>query len=137
MIQVGACPGFSCSAWRTRPGRTIAGCEAFLSWRTGTQAKSIARGAADWLVDHVGLEGEDPSLYHGRAGVLLALEEAAHVLGDDRYARAVADGLRKLSCALSAAVEDLQDSSLYFELAGLAFAFGALGRPLSSAGHPL
>ena len=90
-----------------------------------TQARSIARGAADWLVEHAGLEGEDPSLYHGQAGVLVALEEAAHVLGDDRYARAVTDGLRMLS----AAVEDLQDSSLYFGLVGLAFALGALGRP--------
>lgn len=90
-----------------------------------TQARSIARGAADWLVEHADLEGEDASLYHGQAGVLLALEEAAHVLGDERYDRAVADGLRKLS----AAVEDLQDSSLYFGLAGLAFTLGALGRP--------
>jgi hypothetical protein len=90
-----------------------------------TQARSIARGAADWLVEHADLEGEDPSLYHGQAGVLVALEEAAHVLGGNRYARAVTDGLRKLS----AAVEDLQDSSLYFGLAGLAFALEALGRP--------
>jgi len=37
------------------------------------------------------------NLYHGQAGVLVAFEEAAHVLGDDRYARAVTDGLRKLS----------------------------------------
>jgi len=90
-----------------------------------TQTRSIARGAADWLVEHADLGGEDPSLYHRQAGVLLALAEAAHVLGDDRYARAVDDGLAKLS----AAVEDLQDSSLYFGLAGLAFTLGALGRP--------
>ena len=64
--------------------------------------------------------------------MLVALEEAAHVLGDDRYARAVADGLRKLS----AAVEDLQDSSLYFGLAGLAFTLGALGRPPLLGGSP-
>ena len=90
-----------------------------------TQAGSIARGAADWLVEQADVEGEGPSLYHGQAGVLVALAEAAHVLGDDRYARAVDDGPAKLS----AAVEDLQDSSLYFGLAGLAFTLGALGRP--------
>ena len=90
-----------------------------------TQARSIARGATDWLVEHAALEGEGPYLYRGQAGVLLALAEAAHVLGDDSYARAVDDGLVKLS----ATAEDLQDSSLYFGLAGLAFTLGALGRP--------
>jgi len=75
----------------------------------------MARGAADWLVEDAGLEGEDPSVCQCRAGVLLALEEAAHVLGDDRYARAVADGL----CKLIAAVENLQDSSLYSRLSQL------------------
>lgn len=53
------------------------------------------------------------------------LEEAARVLGDDRYGRAVADGLERLL----ATVNDVQDSSLYFGSAGVAFALRALGRP--------
>lgn len=90
------------------------------------QVTGLARGAAEWLVEHAGgAEDGDPSLYHGQAGILLALEEAACALGDDRYGRAVNDGLE----ALLAAVNDVKDSSLYFGLAGIAFTLRALGRP--------
>ena len=80
------------------------------------QVEGLARGAADWLVEHADAEG-DPSLCNGQAGVVLALAEAAHVLVDARYGRAVADGVERLV----AVIGDVQDSSLYFGLAGVAF----------------
>jgi hypothetical protein len=86
-----------------------------------TQWRSIARGAADWLVENADPEGAYRSLHSGQAGLLLALEEAAHVRGDDSYARSVAGGLHTLNVE----VEDVQDSSVYFGLAGLAFARAA------------
>jgi hypothetical protein len=88
------------------------------------QVKGLAQGSADWLVEHADAEG-DSSLYNGQAGVVLALQEAAHVLVEPRYGRAVAAGLERLV----AAIGDVQDSSLYFGLAGVAFAVWALDRP--------
>jgi hypothetical protein len=53
----------------------------------GVQAARVARRAADWLVDVTGVDCGDPSLYHGLAGVVLALHEAHQHFGDDWYAR--------------------------------------------------
>lgn len=89
------------------------------------EVRGFARGAASWLVEQVGAEGGDLSLYHGQAGILVALEEAAVALADGRYRRPVADGLERLA----AAVNEVQDTSLYFGLAGIAFTLQALGRP--------
>ncbi|MGA9746600.1 MAG: lanthionine synthetase LanC family protein [Nocardioides sp.] len=88
------------------------------------RATHLARGAADWLVDSV-TDCEDPSLYAGLAGMVLGLQEAAQHFGDDRYQRAVADGVD----ALVTAIDSIEDSSLYFGLAGVAAALHALGRP--------
>ncbi len=88
------------------------------------QALRLGRGAADWLVDSMA-DCEDPSLYHGLSGIVLALEEAAQQFGDDRYHRAVADGVD----ALAMSIDGLEDSSLYFGLAGVATALQALGEP--------
>jgi hypothetical protein len=90
----------------------------------GAQAARLARGAADWLIDGTGADPADPSLYHGLAGVVLALHEAHQHFGDDRYRRAVEAG----ADALSAQVDDLDRCSLYFGLAGAAVALRALGR---------
>ncbi len=76
----------------------------------------LARGAADWLLNRHFADSEDPSLYHGQAGVLLALQEAFEHFGDERYRRAVAEGRD----ALAVHVESLEDCSLYFGLAGVA-----------------
>jgi len=65
----------------------------------------------------------DPSLYHGLAGVVLALHEAHRHFGDDRYRQAVARG----ADALSAQVDGIEGSSLYFGLAGVAVALRMLG----------
>ncbi len=86
------------------------------------QTTQLARGAADWLVDSVA-DCKDPSLYHGLSGILLTLQEAAVHFDDDRYHRAVADGV----VALATSVESLEDSSLYFGLAGVAVALQELG----------
>jgi hypothetical protein len=90
----------------------------------GARAARLARGAADWLIDGAGADPADPSLYHGLAGVVLALHEAHQHFGDDRYRRAVEAG----ADALSARVDDLDGCSLYFGLAGVAVALRALGR---------
>jgi len=90
----------------------------------GAQAASLARGAADWLLDGTGVDPADPSLYHGLAGVVLALHEAHEHFGDERYRLAAEAG----ADALSAQVDDIHGCSLYFGLAGVAVALRALGR---------
>jgi lantibiotic modifying enzyme len=90
----------------------------------GVRAARLARGAADWLIGGAGVAAGDLSLYHGLAGVVLALQEAYQHFGDDRYRRAAAQG----ADALSAQAAGLEDCSLYFGLAGVAVALGALGR---------
>lgn len=91
----------------------------------GAQASGLARGAADWLVGHgTGADPGDLSLYHGLAGVVLALYEADQHFGDDRYRQAAALG----ADALSAQVDGLEGCSLYFGLAGVAVALRAVGR---------
>jgi hypothetical protein len=90
----------------------------------GAQAARLARGAADWLIDGTGVDPGDSSLYHGLAGVVLALHEAHHHFGDDRYRQAVARG----ADALSEQVDGLEGCSLYFGLVGVAVALRALGR---------
>jgi len=93
------------------------------------QVVRLARGAADWLIDGHGVDREDPCLYHGLAGVVLALHEAHQHFGDDRYRQAVARG----ADALSAQVDVMEGCSLYFGLADVAFALRALGRDAAAA----
>lgn len=90
----------------------------------GVEASRLARAAVDWLVEGTAVDYEDPSLYHGLAGVVLALEEAQQHFGDDRYCQAVVRG----ADALVDMVDRLEDCSLYFGLAGVAVALRALGR---------
>jgi len=88
------------------------------------RAEQLARGAADWLAGVAGADLKDPSLYHGMAGVVLALREAHQHFGDDGYGQ-VAD---RLADEMADMVDDLEDCSLYFGLAGAAVALRALGR---------
>src|ERR1022692_1352030 len=94
------------------------------------QAARLARGAADWLINGTGADAGDPSLYHGLAGVVLALHEAHQHFGDDRYRQAVVRG----ADALSAHVDGLAESSLYFGLAVVAVALRVLGRDAARPG---
>jgi Lanthionine synthetase C-like protein len=84
----------------------------------------LARGAADWLIDSYDADPEDLSLYHGLAGVVLALREAHLHFGDDRYRQFVEQG----ADALSARVDGIDSCSLYFGLAGVAVTLRSLGR---------
>jgi hypothetical protein len=90
------------------------------------QVTRLARGAADWLIDGNGngADAGDLSLYHGLAGVVLALQEAYEHFGDDRYRQAVARGAE----VLSGQIDSLEGCSLYFGLAGVAVALQAAGR---------
>jgi hypothetical protein len=91
------------------------------------QASRLARGTADWLVDGHGCsDPADWSIYHGLAGVVLALHEAHRHFGDDRYGRAVERGADALSAQVLA--DGVEGCSLYFGLAGVAVVLRALGR---------
>lgn len=79
-------------------------------------ARGLARGAADWLL--VRGSDDDPGLYHGRAGVALALREAAADLGDERYG-VTAD---RLTAGLAGTSADVHGCSLYFGVTGVAVA---------------
>lgn len=90
----------------------------------GARALRLTRDGADWLIGGRATDPGDPSLYHGLAGVVLALHEAHQHFGDERYRQAVARG----ADALSARIDGLEDCSLYFGLAGVAVVLRALGR---------
>lgn len=90
----------------------------------GAQAEDLARGAVEWLTSVETQDLERPSLYHGLAGVVLALHEAHQHFGDERYGQAVDRG----ADALADMADGLDDCSLYFGLAGVAVVLRALGR---------
>ena len=90
----------------------------------GHRAEALARGAADWLSINIWKNADDPSLYHGLAGGVLALLEADEHFVDDRYSSAIERG----TDVLVGALDTVDDCSLYLGLAGLAFALRALRR---------
>lgn len=79
-------------------------------------ARRLARGAADGLLT-CGSD-DDPGLYRGRAGVALALREAAADLHDERYA----DAADRMTGGLAGTSADEHGCSLYFGLTGVAVA---------------
>ncbi|MFC7596067.1 lanthionine synthetase LanC family protein [Terrabacter sp. GCM10028922] len=92
--------------------------------RRADAAEDLARSAVDWMLRTPGKDWEDPSLYHGRAGILLALEDARAQVDDAGY-----DDALELGCdSLSAIVDEEENCSLYFGLTGTAFTLHALGR---------
>jgi hypothetical protein len=118
----------------------------------GDAAQSLAAGALDWLLGSArsteagltwasavpGAEA-DFSLYHGSAGIVLALLEAQRHFRDDRYGDAAMRG----ASAIAAAVSAEESCSLYFGLAGHAVALHEvdvqLGAPsaATAAGYAL
>lgn len=92
-------------------------------------AAEVARQATEWLLGQGFLDtGEDPSLYNGLGGILLGVHEAHQHFGDKRYGDAVAQG----ADLLEHSIEHLDDSSLYFGLAGVAVVLRRLGRSASA-----
>ena len=87
-------------------------------------ASLVSRAAVDWLVDVPAPTLEEPSLYHGLAGEVLALEEAHQHFRDNRYREAV----QSRADALVEMADRVESSSLYFGLGGVAVALHALGR---------
>ena len=70
------------------------------------------------------VDTDDPSLYQGLAGVVLTLHEAHQHFGEERYGH----GAERGADVLCEMVDHVEDCSLYFGLAGAAFALRALGR---------
>ncbi|MER6673448.1 lanthionine synthetase LanC family protein [Streptomyces sp. NPDC000983] len=68
----------------------------------------------------------DPMFYNGTAGVVPALLEAWRTTGDDRYA----DSAVRAARGLAVAVEETEDSSLYFGLTGMALVLRAVHEEL-------
>lgn len=107
----------------------------FLAMPRGEAAESLALGALDWLLNSArstkegltwaatvpGVEA-DFTLYHGSAGIVLALLEAQQHFGDDRYGDAALRG----AAAIAVAAGHEENCSLYFGLAGLAAALHAV-----------
>ncbi len=98
-------------------------------------AQSLAVMSLDWLMSSAqegesGLvwkatpsdAGPDDTLYSGSAGIVLAMLEGYHHVGDERYAIAAARG----ASTVASAVGHWVDSSLYFGLAGMAVALHAV-----------
>ena len=106
-------------------------------------SESLAEDALEWLLGQARDNGSgglawpgrtddderDPTLYSGASGIVLALLEAYRHAGDDRYAVAAARGAQALAAAVGEASE--LPSSLYFGLAGMAFALHATSGALA------
>ena len=98
-------------------------------------AESLAADAVDWLLTQARTTGTglvwrpatdvpevDPTLYHGCAGIVLALLEAHRHFADDRCADAALRG----ALAIAAEVEHERHWSLYSGLTGMAVALWAV-----------
>jgi hypothetical protein len=103
------------------------------------QARELAVSGLQWLLaaavdtpdgpgwtTHPDDDELDPTLYSGAAGIVLTLLEAAHDLGDQRYADVARDAIGPLV----GAVETTEHASLYFGRTGIAVALHALGHHL-------
>ncbi|MFD3613690.1 lanthionine synthetase LanC family protein [Streptomyces sp. NPDC058676] len=97
---------------------------------TVDETEALAVDALRWLLDQARESGNgglawaerpsdaelEPMLYSGTAGIVPVLLEAWRHFGDDAYA----DTALRAARSLVAAVEDCEDSSLYFGLTGMA-----------------
>ena len=113
-----------------------------LAMPRGEVAESLALGALDWLLGSARNTGAgltwasavpgaeaDFSLYHGAAGIVLALLEAQQHFRDDRYGDAALRG----AAAIAAVADHEENCSLYFGLVGLAVALHAVGVQLGDS----
>jgi lantibiotic modifying enzyme len=103
-------------------------------------AVELAHGALDWLLASAldtenGLVWQEtptgdepnPTLYSGAAGIVLALLEARRHFNEDRYG----DAALRAARAIAAAIDQQDNCSLYFGLAGTAVALRAVGESLA------
>lgn len=89
------------------------------------EAEELAHEAVRWMLNNSSEDSDDYSLYHGRAGVLLALQEARGQVPEPELDVALEQGLARLT----EDVDRVEDASLYFGLTGVAFTLHALGQP--------
>jgi hypothetical protein len=87
-------------------------------------AERIGEAAVAWMVRPEATSSGDPSLYHGQAGILLALREAQEHFDDPSIGAVVEGGAE----ALVATIDDVAGSSLYFGLTGIALTLHAVGQ---------
>jgi Lanthionine synthetase C-like protein len=96
---------------------------------------ALAGAALEWLLAMARADGTalawtgrpdddelDPTLYSGTAGIVLALLEGYRHFGDERFAAAAVRSTRAIAAATD---REWELSSLYFGLAGMAFALRA------------
>ncbi|CCK26527.1 hypothetical protein BN159_2148 [Streptomyces davaonensis JCM 4913] len=91
-----------------------------LRWLTA-QARPAGDGGLGWPV-RPSEAATEAMFYNGTAGIVPALLEAWRHFGDDTYA----DTALRAARGLAAAVEETEDSSLYFGLTGMAIALRAV-----------
>ena len=91
---------------------------AALEW---IDATAVADRDGAWWSSRPSSDEPDPGIYHGAAGIVLALLEAHAHFGDQRWAELALRGTRWLSSAIDAP-EYASYPSLYVGLAGMAFA---------------
>ncbi|MDT9698965.1 lanthionine synthetase LanC family protein [Streptomyces sp. P17] len=92
------------------------------------QAREVGEGGLGWPV-RPSDEAPETMFYNGTAGIVPVLLEAWRHFGDDAYA----DTALRAARSLAAAVEDTEDSSLYFGLTGMALALRAVHDELGDA----
>jgi hypothetical protein len=98
---------------------------AALEW---IEATAVADGDRVWWSGKPGSAEPDPTLYHGTAGIVLALLEADAHFGDRRWGELALRGTRGLAAAVDT-LDTASSPSLYFGTAGTAFAlYEAAGR---------
>jgi hypothetical protein len=99
--------------------------------------EELADGALAWLLNTaIPIDGglvwpdaaDDPQLYHGTAGVVMALLEAYHHFGDDRYADAAVRAAR----TVAAAVDGWEHDGFYVGLTGMAFTLSWMENPAAA-----
>jgi hypothetical protein len=91
---------------------------AALEWVTGT---AIADGDGVWWSGVPSSAEPDPTLYHGTAGIVLALLEAHAHFGDPRWGELAGRGTRWLAAAIDT-LDTSRYPALYFGATGTAFA---------------
>ncbi len=84
-------------------------------------ACAVADGEGVWWSSRPSFADPDPGLYHGGAGIVLALLEAHAHFGDPRWADLALRGTRGLAAAIDT-IDCARYPSLYFGAAGMAFA---------------